>query len=207
MGKGLKRDIWVLAGCWATVLTASTLITSASPLAAVSIGINRSVAPFTIGMFLIGAASISAYSAQIFTALGRAKGLEHLLHERHGLTDSLLRKEGRTAGPGHQRPRHLRRRGRGLPRLRLRAYGDRLGRARLRRLRPDGPGRRLPRGQLPRRVAARRRPRGVEERLLPQLHDLPDDGWLSRAGGHGGAVGEERVVDVVPLGCISYLCV
>ena len=27
MGKGLKRDIWVLAGCWATVLTASTLIT------------------------------------------------------------------------------------------------------------------------------------------------------------------------------------
>ena len=30
MGKGLKRDIWVLAGCWATVLTASTLITSAS---------------------------------------------------------------------------------------------------------------------------------------------------------------------------------
>ncbi len=74
MGKGLKRDIWVLAGCWATVLTASTLITSASPLAAVSIGINRSVAPFTIGMFLIGAALISAYSAQIFTALGRAKG-------------------------------------------------------------------------------------------------------------------------------------
>ena len=51
MGKGLKRDIWVLAGCWATVLTASTLITSASPLAAVSIGINRSVAPFTIGSF------------------------------------------------------------------------------------------------------------------------------------------------------------
>ena len=54
MGKCLKRDIWVLAGCWATVLTASTLITSASPLAAVSIGINRSVAPFTIGCFLIG---------------------------------------------------------------------------------------------------------------------------------------------------------
>ena len=53
MGKGLKRDIWVLAGCWATVLTASTLITSASPLAAVSIGINRSVAPFTIGCFLM----------------------------------------------------------------------------------------------------------------------------------------------------------
>ena len=74
MGKGLKRDIWVLAGCWATVLTASTLIPSASPLAAVSIGINRSVAPFTIGMFLIGAALISAYSAQIFTALGRMTG-------------------------------------------------------------------------------------------------------------------------------------
>ena len=72
MGNWLKRDIWVLAGCWAMVLTASTLITSASPLAAVSIGINRSVAPFTIGMFLIGAALISAYSAQIFTALGRA---------------------------------------------------------------------------------------------------------------------------------------
>ena len=148
MGKGLKRDIWVLAGCWATVL------------------------------------------------------MEHLLHERHGLTDSLLRKEGRTAGPGHQRPRHLRRRGRGLPRLRLRVYGDRLGRARLRRLRPDGPRRDPPRGQLPRRVAARRRPRGIEERL-PQLYDLPDDGWLSRAGGHGGAMGEERVVDV----CVSVIYV
>ena len=292
MGKGLKRDIWVLAGCWATVLTASTLITSASPLAAVSIGINRSVAPFTIGMFLIGAALISAYSAQIFTALGRAKGfgfgcalglaggvlgaiamevraawlifiacfligtsqglgqfyrfaateicdederapavalvlsggilaafagpeaavgaqsfpwlglMEHLLHERHGLTDSLLRKEGRTAGPGHQRPRHLRRRGRGVAGVGLRVYGDRLGRARLRRLRPDGPGRRHPRGQLPRRVAARRRPRGVEERL-PQLYDLANDGRLSRAGGHGGAVGEERVVDV----CVSVIYV
>ena len=33
MGKGLKRDIWVLAGCWATVLTASTAF--AGPEAAV----------------------------------------------------------------------------------------------------------------------------------------------------------------------------
>ena len=38
-------------------------------------------------------------------------------------------------------------------------------------------------------------------RLLPQLYDLPDDGWLSRAGGHGGAMGEERVVDV----CVSVI--
>ena len=143
----------------------------------------------------------AAVGAQSFPWLGL---MEHLLHERHGLTDSLLRKEGRTAGPGHQRPRHLRRRGRGLPCLRLRVYGDRLGRARLRRLRPDGPGRRLPRGQLPRRVAPRRRPRGVEERL-PQLHDLAYDGRLSRAGGHGGAVGEERFVDVVPLGRLIFI--
>jgi hypothetical protein len=42
-------------------------------------------------------------------------------------------------------------------------------------------------------------------RLLPQLYDLPDDGWLSRAGGHGGAMGEERVVDVVPLGRLSFI--
>ena len=139
------------------------------------------------------------------SARHRRHRVEHMFYERHGLTDSLLRKEGRAAGPGHQRPRHLRRRGRGLPCLRLRVYGDRLGRARLRRLRPDGRGRRLPRGQLPCRLPARRRPRGVEERL-PQLYDLPDDGWLSRAGGHGGAMGEERLVDVVPLGCISRVC-
>ena len=69
--------------------------------------------------------------------------------------------------------------------------------------RPAPSTRRFHRGQLPRRVAARRRPRGVEERLLPQLYDLADDGWLSRAGGHGGAMGEERVVDV----CVSVIYV
>ena len=126
---------------------------------------------------------------------------EHVV-DRPDVTDSLLRKEGRAPRPRHQRPRHLRRRGRGVAGVGLRVYGDRLGRARLRRLRPDGPGRRHPRGQLPRRVAARRRPRGVEERL-PQLYDLANDGRLSRAGGHGGAVGEERVVDV----CVSVIYV
>ena len=41
---------------------------------------------------------------------------------------------------------------------------------------------------------------GPNPSLLLQVNN---DGRLSRAGGHGGAVGEERLVDVVPLGCIS----
>ena len=35
------------------------------------------------------------------------------------------------------------------------------------------------------------------------VYDLANDGRLSRAGGHGGAVGEERVVDV----CVSVIYV
>ena len=44
-----------------------------------------------------------------------------------------------------------------------------------------------------------------EAETEPKRRAVDYDGRLSRAGGHGGAVGEERVVDVVPLGRLSFI--
>ena len=70
----MKRDVYVLCGCWACTLTASTLITASAPLAARHIGASRALAPFTIGAFLFGAAVISVVSSRLFVAVGRGWG-------------------------------------------------------------------------------------------------------------------------------------
>ena len=55
-------------------LTASTLITSAGPLAAKSAGAGNALAPFTVGAFLFGAALVSGPSDRMFEAWGRRGG-------------------------------------------------------------------------------------------------------------------------------------
>ena len=55
----MKPSVYVLCGCWACTLTASTLITASAPLAARHVGASRALAPFTIGAFLFGAALVS----------------------------------------------------------------------------------------------------------------------------------------------------
>merc|ERR1711965_535026 len=60
-----------LALCWACTLSASCLLVSISPLAAMSLGSDSAMAPFTCGAFLLGAAIVSAPSAPLFGALSR----------------------------------------------------------------------------------------------------------------------------------------
>ncbi|KAJ1445684.1 major facilitator superfamily domain-containing protein [Pelagophyceae sp. CCMP2097] len=71
---GMQRDVVKLSLCWACTLTASTLLTACGPLAARSVGASTSLAPFAIGMFLLGAAVISLPSARMFRVCGRAGG-------------------------------------------------------------------------------------------------------------------------------------
>ena len=60
-----------LALCWACALSASCLLVSIAPLAAERLGANTELAPFTCGVFMLGAACVSAPSAPLFQALGR----------------------------------------------------------------------------------------------------------------------------------------
>ena len=91
-----KLDITKLALCWALTLTTSTLLTvrinsfflfcsslyfllifflkTIGPLAAKDIGASDSLAPFTIGTFLIGAAVSSVPSGKLFNKYGRYWG-------------------------------------------------------------------------------------------------------------------------------------
>lgn len=71
---GTKTSVLTLSGCWALLLTASTLITAAAPLSALSVGTSKALSPFTVGSFLFGAAIISAPSHRLFEAVGRAWG-------------------------------------------------------------------------------------------------------------------------------------
>lgn len=70
----MKKSVYVLCGCWACTLTASTLITASAPLAARHVGASRALAPFTIGAFLFGAALVSLVSSRLFLAVGRGGG-------------------------------------------------------------------------------------------------------------------------------------
>ena len=72
--KWSKSDIYKLAICWALTLTTSTLLTTIGPLAAVEIGVSDSLAPFTIGIFLMGAAISSVPSGFFFRKYGRIGG-------------------------------------------------------------------------------------------------------------------------------------
>ena len=70
----MERDQILLASSWAMTLTASTLITSAGPLAAKSAGAGNALAPFTVGAFLFGAALVSGPSDRMFERWGRRGG-------------------------------------------------------------------------------------------------------------------------------------
>lgn len=63
-----------LALCWACTLSASCLLVSIGPLAAFSLGAPEALAPFTCGVFLLGAALVSVPSASLFGACGRRGG-------------------------------------------------------------------------------------------------------------------------------------
>lgn len=70
----MQRDILLLALCWAITLTTSTLLTTIGPLAAQSLGASDSLAPFSIGIFLLGAAVSSYPSGTLFRKVGRFLG-------------------------------------------------------------------------------------------------------------------------------------
>lgn len=70
----LAKDILWLAMCWALTLTTSTLLTTIAPLSADELGASTVAAPFTIGVFLFGAAFSSVPSGPLFRKYGRLKG-------------------------------------------------------------------------------------------------------------------------------------
>jgi predicted MFS family arabinose efflux permease len=67
-------NIVLLALAWSWTLTTSTLLTTIGPLCAVQLGTSDSLAAFTIGIFLIGAAVSSVPSAYMFRTMGRFGG-------------------------------------------------------------------------------------------------------------------------------------
>ena len=67
-------NICLLALAWSWTLTTSTLLTTIGPLSAQELGISDSLAAFTIGIFLFGAAFSSVPSAFLFQRLGRLGG-------------------------------------------------------------------------------------------------------------------------------------
>jgi MFS family permease len=69
-------DLFYLALCWAWTLTTSTLLTTVGPYSATSLGASDAIAPFTIGVFLVGAAVSSVPSGLIFRKYGRKRGFE-----------------------------------------------------------------------------------------------------------------------------------
>lgn len=66
-------QVCLLCACWATTLTASTLLTSCGPRSAKSIGGGDSSSTFVIGVFLFGTAIISLPSSWLFEKLGRKR--------------------------------------------------------------------------------------------------------------------------------------
>lgn len=67
-------NICLLAFAWALTLSTSTLLTTVGPLSATSLGASKSLAAFTVGVFLIGAALSSVPSGWIFRRYGRFGG-------------------------------------------------------------------------------------------------------------------------------------
>ena len=67
-------NIFLLAMAWALTLSTSTLLTTIGPLSAVSVGATNSLAAFSIGIFLMGAAVSSVPSGVIFRRYGRLHG-------------------------------------------------------------------------------------------------------------------------------------
>lgn len=67
-------NIFLLALAWAATLTSSTLLTTVGPLSMKHLGGQDSLATFTIGTFLIGAAISSVPSGPMFRYLGRRWG-------------------------------------------------------------------------------------------------------------------------------------
>ena len=70
----MPRDVGLLALCWASTLSSSTLVSSVGPLSAKSVGASASSASFTIAAFLFGAALVSVPSAFLFSRFGRRGG-------------------------------------------------------------------------------------------------------------------------------------
>lgn len=64
----------LLALAWALTLSTSTLLTTVGPLSAKNLGLSDSLAAFTIGIFLIGAALSSVPSGWLFRKFGRFWG-------------------------------------------------------------------------------------------------------------------------------------
>lgn len=76
-GCDTKSPFWniiLLAIAWALTLSTSTLLTTVGPLSATKLGASKSLAAFTVGMFLIGAALSSVPSGWIFRKYGRFVG-------------------------------------------------------------------------------------------------------------------------------------
>ena len=71
---GVGIDIFYLAMCWALTLTTSTLLTTIGPLSAKYVGASNVEAPFTIGVFLFGAAFSAVPAGPLFKKYGRMKG-------------------------------------------------------------------------------------------------------------------------------------
>ena len=67
-------NICLLALAWSWTLTTSTLLTTIGPLSAQTLGASDSLAAFTIGAFLLGAAFSSVPSAYLFKRFGRFWG-------------------------------------------------------------------------------------------------------------------------------------
>lgn len=67
-------NISLLAIAWALTLSTSTLLTTVGPLSATYLGASKSLAAFTVGTFLIGAAVSSVPSGWLFRKYGRFGG-------------------------------------------------------------------------------------------------------------------------------------
>jgi len=67
-------NIFLLSIAWSLTLTTSTLFTTIGPLSAVSLHASNSLAAFTVGVFLIGAAISSVPSGWLFRIYGRLIG-------------------------------------------------------------------------------------------------------------------------------------
>ena len=74
--RDMIKNIATLAICWALTLTTSTLLTTIGPLSAEELGSNSALSPFTIGIFLIGAAVSSVPSGWLFRRYGRSGGFQ-----------------------------------------------------------------------------------------------------------------------------------
>ena len=64
--------LWAVA--WAAITSASCLLVSIAPLAAIELGVSKAFAPFACGAFLLGCTFISVRLASLFASLGQHGG-------------------------------------------------------------------------------------------------------------------------------------